>query len=145
MIIDYQDFLRNKFIHTERSGREVSDSDIHPRLFPFQRDITRWAIRKGRALIAADTGLGKTFCQIEWARLISNRTLIIAPLSVSRQTVREAKKIDVEVKYVRHQSEVDSNGIYITNYEMIEHFDATQSTPNPHLLCAHSRPIPALA
>ena len=123
-MIDYQDFLQNKFIRAEKSGKEVSDSDIHPRLFAFQRDITRWAIRKGRALIAADTGLGKTFCQIEWARLVSNRTLIIAPLSVARQTVREAKKIDVEVKYVRHQSEVDGDGIYITNYEMIEHFDA---------------------
>src|SRR3990167_11536355 len=54
--IDYQDFLKNKFIRAEKSGKEVADSDIHPSLFPFQRDITRWAIRKGRALCPLQLG-----------------------------------------------------------------------------------------
>jgi DNA modification methylase len=80
----------------------------------------------GRSAIFLDTGLGKTFIQLEWARLMGERTLIIAPLSVARQTVREAKKIEIKVKYVRHQSEVDDGQIFITNYEMIDEFDPAE-------------------
>jgi len=92
-------------------------------LFSFQKDIVRWAVKKGRCAVFLDTGLGKTFIQLEWARLINKKTLIFAPLSVSRQTVREGKKIGIEVKYVRSESEM-INGINITNYEMLEHFHA---------------------
>ena len=92
-------------------------------MFEFQKDVVLWALRKGRALVGLDTGLGKTFVQLEWARLIAQCALIIALLSVARQTVREANKIDIMVKYVRHQDDVSGDGIYITNYEMVEHFD----------------------
>lgn len=92
----------------------------HPLLFPFQQDLVRWAVRKGRAALFADTGLGKTFMQVEWARLLGERTLIVAPLSVARQTVREAAKINVPVTYTRGDR---LDGISITNYEMVEHFD----------------------
>jgi len=94
-------------------------------LFDFQKDLTVWALRKGRAAIFADTGLGKTFMQLEWARLSDKKTIIIAPLSVARQTVREAQKIDCQVYYVRNQSQADNSPaqIYITNYEMIEKFN----------------------
>ena len=121
---EYVAFLDSKRIQFRSSGRAVDDSEINAFLFPFQRDLTRWAIRKGRAAVFADTGLGKTFIQVEWARLTGCNTLIVAPLSVARQTVREAKKIDVEVQYVREQP--DGHGIYITNYEMIDKFDASQ-------------------
>jgi SNF2 family DNA or RNA helicase len=57
---------------------------------------------------------------------MGQRTLIIAPLSVARQTVREAKKIKIAVKYVRHQSEIDDSQIFITNYEMLDEFDPAQ-------------------
>jgi hypothetical protein len=80
---------------------------IHPSLFPFQRDITRWALRKGQAAVFADTGLGKTRIQIEWARLTGERALILAPLAVAHQTVREAAAIGVDVRYVRNQAEAD--------------------------------------
>jgi len=71
-----------------------------------------------------DTGLGKTFIQLEWARLLGENTLIIAPLSVARQTIREAKKIDIEIRYIRHQSETNpDHRLWITNYEMIDQFD----------------------
>jgi superfamily II DNA or RNA helicase len=59
---------------------------------PFQRDLERWAVAKGRAAIWADTGLGKTLMQLEWARALGQPTLIVAPLSVARQTVREARR-----------------------------------------------------
>ena len=121
---EYGEFLDTKRIQFRSSGRAVTDDQINSFLFPFQRDLTRWAVRKGRAAVFADTGLGKTFIQVEWARLTECNTLIVAPLSVARQTVREAKKIDVEVKYVREQP--SEHGIYITNYEMIDKFDASQ-------------------
>lgn len=93
-------------------------------LFPFQKDVVRWATLKGRCAAFLDTGLGKTFVQIEWARLTGENTLIVAPLSVARQTVREGKKIGREVRYVRGQSEVISgHSLWITNYEMVDNFD----------------------
>lgn len=119
---DYASFLESKRLVFRTSGVIVDDVDIHPQLFPFQRDLTRWAARKGRAAIFADTGLGKTFMQVEWARLVSEkRALIIAPLSVARQTVKEATKIGVEVVYSRGEKTAP---ITITNYEMFEHFNA---------------------
>lgn len=123
--MEYNDFLKNKGIKAKSYGVRVDKDEIHPMLFDFQRDVVLWALRKGRALVGLDTGLGKTFVQLEWARLISKKTLIVAPLSVARQTVREALKLGITVLYVRSQEETKSEGIYITNYEMIEKFDAS--------------------
>jgi DNA modification methylase/superfamily II DNA or RNA helicase len=117
-------FIESKRIKAHFYGKEIKQ-EPNPILFPFQRDVVKWATRKGRAAIFLDTGLGKTFIQLEWARLIEEKTLIIAPLSVARQTIREAKKIDIDVKYVRHQSECDQM-ICITNYEMLDEFDASK-------------------
>ena len=119
---EYADFLASKRPLVGNLGPTVNAGQIHPMLFPFQRDLVRWAVRKGRAALFADTGLGKTFMQLEWARLIGKPTLIVAPLSVARQTVREALKIGLTVRYVRDRSEVDGL-LSITNYEMVEHFD----------------------
>jgi DNA modification methylase/superfamily II DNA or RNA helicase len=123
MTTEYEQFIESKRIVAQRSGFDVNPSQVHPALFPFQRDIVCWALRKGRAAVFADTGLGKTRIQIEWARLTGQNTLIVAPLSVARQTVREGQRIGVDVMYVRSQGQVGDDGIYITNYEMIEHFD----------------------
>jgi DNA modification methylase len=118
-VSDYATFLERKgHIAPTLGPRDVDEP--HPMLFPFQRDLVRWAVRKGRCALFADTGLGKTFMQIEWARLIGERTLIVAPLSVARQTAREAKKLGVTVTYTRGELH---DGISITNYEMVEHFD----------------------
>ncbi len=123
--MQYQEFLSSKIIKQPTSGITVDKKDIHPMLFDFQKDVTVWAVKRGRAAIFLDTGLGKTFIQLEWARLIGKKTLIIAPLSVARQTVREAKKINLNIKYVRNQGQVDSK-ISITNYEMIDNFDMSK-------------------
>jgi len=119
----YTEFLERKKLIFTPIGKKVQKSDIHPMLFEFQKDLVRWALQKGRAAIFADTGLGKTFMQLEWSRLSNQKTLIVAPLSVSRQTMKEASKIDIDVKYVRSQEEVEG-ALSITNYERIEHFDA---------------------
>ncbi len=121
----YHEFLRQKRLVARSHGFAVPADAIHPLLFPFQRDIVLWALRKGRAAVFADCGLGKTFIQLEWSRLVHERTgrpvLIVAPLSVARQTVREARKIDLDVVYARALEQ--AGPLTITNYEMVEQFD----------------------
>lgn len=121
-MMDYQSFLASKRIRFASTGIGIDRNEINPILFEFQKDITEWAIKKGRCAVFLDTGLGKTFVQLEWARIIGGTCLIIAPLSVARQTVREAKKIGLNINYVREQSQIQP-GINITNYELIDHFD----------------------
>jgi hypothetical protein len=119
---DYAAFLEGKRKAHGNLGTVVSPSDLHPLLHDWQRQATAWAIRKGQCAIFWDCGLGKTFAQVEWARISADTALILAPLSVARQTVREAEKIDCEVRYVRDESMVDGRGIWITNYEMLDRF-----------------------
>lgn len=120
----YQEFLKTKRIIVATVGKDVKPEDVNPTLFPFQRDLVVWACHKGRAAIFADTGLGKTRMQLEWARLMGVKTLILAPLSVAKQTIREGEKIGVKVSYSRDGSADDQ--ITITNYEMVEHFKPDQ-------------------
>jgi DNA modification methylase len=120
---DYEDFLVSKNKRIISIGKEINKSDINNILFDYQKDVVLWACKKGRCAIFLDTGLGKTFILLEYARLMNEKTLIISPLSVARQTVNEAKKINIELKYVRNQIEVNDNLLFITNYEMIDCFD----------------------
>lgn len=121
----YAEFLTSKTRVAHDAGIVVEPSAIHPSLFAFQRDITVWALRKGRAAIFADTGLGKTRMQIEWARLTGERCLILAPLAVAQQTIAEARAIGVPVAYAHHQGEASDDGITITNYERLHRFDCS--------------------
>jgi len=117
----YDEFLAKKATVEQPTG--LSDvPDLNPDLFPFQRDIVSWALRRGRAAIFADCGLGKTPMQLDWARHVPGDVLILAPLAVSTQTVREGDKFEIPVNYCRDQSQV-GNGITITNYEMLDRFD----------------------
>lgn len=117
----YESFLKAKRLVDIATGLQDIPA-LNSKLFPFQRDIVSWALRRGRAAIFADCGLGKTPMQLEWAKHIPGNVLIVAPLAVAQQTVREGKKFDVTVRYCRQQSDA-CNGVTITNYEMIEKFD----------------------
>ncbi len=119
----YADFLRAKMIAAPAVGVEVGPDELSDTLYPWQNEIVRWALLTGRCALFADCGLGKTLMQVEWARLSAETSLILAPLSVARQTVREARKVDVDVRYVRDGLDVDGPGVWITNYEMARHFD----------------------
>lgn len=125
--MDYTEFLESKRLTVPLSGIDVEDGAINSLLFHFQRDLVRWAARKGRAAIFADTGLGKTLMQLEWARLIGGRVLIVAPLTVARQTVGEGQKLELRVHYTRSGEDL-SPGINITNYEMMAHFNPSDFT-----------------
>lgn len=125
MVRDYATFLESKRTRMAPVGFHVSS--LHHRLFPFQAAITRWALRIGRAAIFADTGLGKTAMQLEWARHIQLRTggrvLILAPLCVAEQTAREGRMMDMDVSVRR--TDPDAPGIYVSNYDIADHFDFT--------------------
>lgn len=126
--MSYSDFLVNKRrLHTA-AGIAVAD-DLHPSLHPWQGKVVRWAADKGRAATFLDTGMGKTRIQLSWADAVVRSTnqpvLVIAPLSVARQTVREAVKIDLVVTYVRSPEAVTGPGIWVTNYEHVEKFNPT--------------------
>jgi superfamily II DNA or RNA helicase len=123
MMTSYADFLARKQAQAGQFGHAVNITDVHPRLHPWQARVVQWAVLKGRAAIWADTGLGKTIQQLEWARLSAETSLVVAPLAVCAQTVREASTIDIAARYVRGGPDVGGPGVYVTNYEMISHFD----------------------
>lgn len=109
-----------------RFGSVPMNGDIAPHLYPHQRDLVGWALRKGRAALFADTGLGKTAMQVEWARHVSasGRVLVLAPLAVADQTVREAARFGVDAVYLR--ADDGRSQIVVANYEMLPHFDADE-------------------
>ena len=120
----YEKFLAGKARVVAAHGRKVPDGDVHPFLHPWQRRVVSWAVERGRVALWEDTGLGKTVQEIEFARLSGDRSLIIAPLAVCQQTVREAAKLGVTATYVRSDADAAGPGIWITNYEMATRFDA---------------------
>lgn len=123
----YTDFLKKKVIEDKPSGFEPPD--LNENLFHFQSDIVRWALRRGRAAIFADCGLGKTLMQLEWANQVAIKTggkvLILAPLAVAEQTVNEGKRFGIEAKHCHDQSEVEP-GITVTNYQKLHRFDPSE-------------------
>ena len=118
----YADFLASKAQWDGASGFEPND--IPDFLFPFQRHLVDFALRMGRGAIFADCGLGKTPMQLAWAENVRRHTgkpvLIVTPLAVSFQTVREAGKFDIEAATSRDGT--IAAGITVTNYERLEAF-----------------------
>lgn len=129
MNAEYLEFVRSKTKLDAPSGFTLDHGSIGfgglP-LMEFQRHIVKWALRRGRAAIFANTGLGKTAMQATWAGHVHEHTglpvLIAAPLCVARQTQQEARKFGVNVEYVREMP-TDPQGVYVTNYEMLDEFE----------------------
>jgi superfamily II DNA or RNA helicase len=125
----YKEFLASKRFVLESSGFDIDKTELNPMLYEFQKDIVRWALKKGKACIFADCGLGKTPMQLSWAYQVHKHTggkiLILAPLAVAEQTRREAEKFGYDAKVVEEQSEC-IDGINITNYEKLDRFVANE-------------------
>ena len=126
----YEEFLKTKELQTIEAGFDVNEEWLSDKLFDFQRDIVKWALKKGKAAILTGCGTGKSFMLLEWAWCVHKKTcgkvLIVSPLSVVRQTAREAEKFDIcTVNVCRTQEDV-KDGLNITNYEMVEHFNADE-------------------
>lgn len=127
--MNYKEFLQNKRFVLESSGFDIAKDQLNSMLYDFQKDIVRWALKKGKACIFADCGLGKTPMQLSWAHQVHKHTggkiLILAPLAVASQTRREAEKFGYSAKVVDQQSDC-IDGINITNYEKLDRFVANE-------------------
>lgn len=122
--MDYDNFIKTKTKKTINTGHEPGL--LNDNLFDFQNAIVKWAVKKGRAAIFADTGLGKTLMQLSWAFEVDCYTkkpvLILAPLAVSDQTIEQGKKFGIDIeKYCG--ADLFGPHIYITNYEQMDHVD----------------------
>jgi superfamily II DNA or RNA helicase len=122
---DYGSFIHTK--HRDFSGSGIAPESTGSHLFEHQRLLVEWALRKGRSAIFADTGLGKTAIELEWARQVAahGRVLILTPLAVAAQTTREAKRFGVDVSNARQD---DGARIVVTNYDNMHNFDASLFT-----------------
>ena len=123
---NYSSFLASKKLEIVPTGFSVGQGALHPKLFPFQRDIVEWALTLGRAALFEDCGLGKTFQQLEWAKHVHLHTgrdvLILTPFAVPPQTVGQAALFDIDITHCREAADVRP-GINITNYERAHLFD----------------------
>lgn len=123
---EYKDFVESK---THLSGEfGFKPTYENPSAFDFQNELIEWALRQGRGATFADCGLGKTLMQLVWAENVHRETnkpvLILAPLSVSSQTVDEAAKFDIAAVRSQDGTYPSGSGIVCTNYERLHHFDA---------------------
>ena len=123
---DYQQFIDRKKIMDVPSGFEPEG--LPKGLFDFQGDIVKWGCRRGRAAMFEDCGLGKTPQQLSWGEQVVRKTnkpvLGLAPMCVTKQTQREAKKFGLSVNVANCQSDIRP-GINYTNYQKLHLF-------NPH-------------
>ena len=125
--LDYSAFIQSKNNRHEPAGFEPAE--VNPAAFDWQAEVIRWACRIGRAALFEDCGLGKTLQQLEWLRQVVDHTggptLLLCPLAVQRQTLREAERfsIQADVRICERQSDV-GGGINIANYEKLHLFDA---------------------
>lgn len=125
---DYASFVGRKLSRVGPTGI-VGEVSLPAGMFPHQLALTRWALKRGRAAIFADTGLGKARMGIAWAEAVRQHTgmpsIILTPLAVAPQMVIEGAKIGVRVNVCRDASDVDDRGINVTNYERIHKFDTS--------------------
>ncbi len=124
--MDYDAFVSKKLAMVMPSGL-ARVPDLPASLFPHQKALTTWALKRGRAAIFADTGLGKSRMEVAWADAVLKETgmpvLILAPLAVAAQTAQEARQIGIEVTVCRDGADVNDKGINITNYDRLHRFN----------------------
>ena len=127
-ITQYDEFIEAKTKKAERFGFEPSEMTAP--LFDWQKSVTNWAIRTGRAALFEDCGLGKTAQQLEWADQVRKQTdgpvLILTPLAVANQTIEEARKFGIEAEVAEEECHITGAGIYVTNYEKLSKFDGVE-------------------
>lgn len=123
---DYLKFLEGKQKTHVLSGFDVNENELNGYMFPFQKFIVKRALKAGKYAIFADCGLGKTLMQLEWANRVSKQTnkpvLILAPLAVSGQTIKEGEKFGINVcKYDGSEAPIQ-----ISNYEQLDNIDCSK-------------------
>lgn len=124
---DYDAFLKRKHVRHTKSGFDVDPFALNPKAFEWQRVVVAWALRTGRCLLSEDCGLGKSLQSLMWAEQVVKRSggkvILLCPLAVQRQFVRESEKFGVAVRVGVCESQDDvRDGISVTNYEKLHHF-----------------------
>ncbi|KVO11801.1 helicase-related protein [Burkholderia ubonensis] len=121
----YQEFLTRKFRSAPSAGLTHIPA-MPPSMFGHQSMLTHWALRKGRAAVFADTGLGKSYIELAWSdalvRATGHDVILLAPLAVAAQTARIGADIGIDVNVCRDDGDVRP-GINITNYDRLHRFD----------------------
>ena len=121
--VPYENFIHAKVNLSKGYGFDIEDKEIHPLLKPHQRVGVRWCVKGGRRMLAEAFGLGKTLQQLEIVWLIlkhaGGRGLIVAPLGVRLELLKDAAMIGTPLRFVRSLDECDEEGIYLTNYETV--------------------------
>jgi len=122
----YQEFLSTKVKSFISSGFNVDELSLNSNLFDFQKHIVKIALKKGRFAIFEDCGLGKTIQQLSWAEQVNRHTkkpvLILAPLAVVQQTIKEGAKFGIELNHYGN-----NDNIQITNYDQLKNISDIDS------------------
>jgi superfamily II DNA or RNA helicase len=122
--VDYSEFINLK--KRVWTGIGYQPGELPDKLYDWQAALVRWALKKGRAALFADCGLGKSFMQIAWANALEVPCLFLAPLCVAEQTVHEAEKLGITLRYARNDKEAGDGRLIITNYERLDAFDVSR-------------------
>lgn len=127
MTVSYEQFLESKLITNVVAGFDIDHSLVPSQAFQFQKDMLRWSVNKGRAGLYIGTGSGKTLLELSWGKQLKYKEpkeaiLLLAPLGVTPQTVREGKKFDIEINLCESQQDIKP-GLNITNYEKLHKFN----------------------
>ena len=121
---DYRDFIASRQSGVLREG--FSPQSLNGMMKAHQTASVDFALNRGKCALFLDTGLGKSLCELEWAHQVSEETgkpvLILTPLAVAAQMVREGQKFGIDARQIRDQSEV-GNGVMVTNYERLKNLD----------------------
>jgi len=127
--MNYTEFLENKQRKIIQSGFDIDESKLNPLLLNFQKFVIKRALMAGKYAVFADTGLTKTFMQLEIANKTKEFThkpaLILSPLAVTGQTIEQGEKFNIEVNRLDIRKIMPTQGIWITNYEQLENIDTS--------------------
>lgn len=129
--MNYEEFIKSKSKVIKETGFDISEEKLNSNLFDFQRFIVKTALKKGRFAIFADCGLGKTLMQLEFAHQVAIYTqkpiLILCPLAVAGQTIKEGEKFGIDVlKYdFKNTPSINEPSIFIVNYEQLQNIDTS--------------------
>jgi superfamily II DNA or RNA helicase len=123
----YEEFLEQKRFTPKVAGL-TEIPPLNSLMFPHQHDTCAWALRLGRSAAFLGTGMGKSFIELEWARVVAEKTampvLLLAPLAVAHQMITEAAKFGIRAKYFKEAEGFGDEHIIVTNYERMDNFDA---------------------
>lgn len=121
---EYRKFIASR--GASRPPQGMAPTEIAAPVKHHQRVAIEYALSAGKAALFLDTGLGKSLCELEWARQVAEETskpsLILTPLAVAGQMIREGHKFGIDARQVREQSEVGA-GIMVANYERLPKLD----------------------